>query len=235
MDPNLGDTPWGAMIAVSEWAIEDMVRRMASRPREAWRKRQLIVMRRLMDVALRVASEPPTFYGVPLYVSAGVLQAAAAVLERKRTLNDKTGERLARGRIEHVLPLRVFASGTEIIRSPEANLLGIRRAFVGPICRVRKDEDDKLVRKAHADPRRPFLRYAEAGVVAYRVNDGVPVIGETYDWADHIEHMRVFPSYASGADMAEGGEAHWRNIPAETGFAGFPDAEVEVEPEEKEG
>lgn len=235
VDPNLGDTSWDAMIAVSEGMIEDMVRRMVAKPREVWRKRELIVIRRVMDVALRVATEPPAFYGVPLYVSAGVLDAAAAVLERRRASNAKTTERLSRGRIEHVLPLRVFASGTEIIRDPKAKLPGIRRAFVGPICRVTAEEDGKLPRKANADPDRPFLRYAEAEVAAYRVQDGLPVDGRTYCWADHIKHMMAFPSYASGAEMTQGGETHWNRILEETGFRGFPNADVGVEPEEKEG
>lgn len=67
------------------------------------------------------------------------------------------------------------------------------------------------------------------------MQDGLPVNGRTYCWADHIKHMMAFPSYASGAEMAQGGETHWNRILEETGFRGFPNADVGVEPEEKEG
>lgn len=218
MDPNLGDTPWNAIIEVTEGIVEDMVRRMATKPR--WRTRELIAFRRVMNTAFRNASEPPAFYGVPLYVSEGVLQGASAELERRQRSNSRSKSKLSRGRLEHALPLGVFASGTRVIRAPRANLPGIRRAFTGPICRVTAEENDLLSAKSHPDPDFPFLRYAKAEVTAYRVMDGIWVDGRTYRWSDHVEHMLGFPSYETGALMLEGGEAHWRRVLDETGFRG---------------
>lgn len=221
LDPDLGDTPWSAMIAVSEGIVEDMLRRMASRGDRNWRRRELIAFRRAMDMAFRIASEPPAFYGVPLYVSEGLVEAAREAIERRRSSNGQNEGRLNRGILEHVLPLRMFASGTQIIRDPARTLPGIRRAIVGPICRVTSAENGCLPAKSHPDPDLPFLRYAVEGVRVYRVVDGSFVDGRTYRWEDHVEHMMQFPSYASGARMLESGEAHWRGVLAETRFQGF--------------
>lgn len=229
MDPDLGNTPWSAMIAVSEGIIEDILRRMVSRANQGWRRRELIAFRRAMDVTFRIASEPPAFYGVPLYVSGGVVEATCKVLEQRRSSNGQDKGRLSRGLLEHVLPLRAFASGTQVIRDPVQNLPGIRRAIVGPICRVTSDENKQLPRKEHPDPRYPFLRYTLNGVEAYRVVDGSHIDGSTYRWEDHVKHMMQFPSYASGAQMLESGEVYWNRVLAETGFRGFQGIDLEEE------
>ena len=216
-DPALGGTPWGAMIAVYEELVEDAIRRMVTRPR--WSKRELIAFRRVIDASLRYASEPPAFYGVPLYVSQGVLVGTEREGEPKQVL----------GTLEHVLPLAVLASGTLVINDPCKHLPAVRRAIVGPTCWITTAENRRLPRKSHLDPERPFLRYASEGIVAYRVLDGLRIDGARYGWEEHLDYMLAKPSYAGGARMLAEGEAHWRRVLAETGFRGFGVSDLDDE------
>lgn len=201
-DPLLGDDcSWADMIDVYEGIAVGIVETMIGR--NDWRKRETIAMRRILDTALRNASEPANFYAMPLYVSEDLLlgyEGAAA-----------SGGRWPADHDEHVLPLAVYASGTNLLADPLRCIPDLRKAVVGPICLITPDENRRLDTKRHPDPQRPFMRYS-GKVQAYRVADGMAVDPETWTFQDHVDHMRTVPAYSTGAVRYERGRDMWSGV-----------------------
>jgi hypothetical protein len=192
------------MIDVYESIAVGIVGKMIGR--SDWRKRETIAMRRVLDTTLRNASEPANFYAMPLYVSEGLLLA----YERAAA----TGEKWPADHDEHVLPLAIYASGTNLLADPLRHVPDLRKAIVGPICLMTSEENGRLDTKTHPDPERPFMRY-RGKVQAYRVSDGTAVDPETYAFQDHVDHMRTVPAYATGAIRYEQGRDMWSDLCAE--------------------
>jgi hypothetical protein len=197
-DPDLGGAPWSATISIYEGLVEDALARAR---RGGFHKRELIAFRRIIDQCFRNASEAPGFYAVPLYASERYLADAIGALRTHQVKGVNRKPTFARGEREHVLPLSIHASGTEILADPERYLPQARRAVVGPVCRVRKDEHDAMKRKTSPDPEHPFLRYAAAGVVAYRTMDGGRIDPAAWSYEDHLDYMETQPAYATGAAL----------------------------------
>lgn len=201
-DPLLGsDCSWADMMDVCEGIAVSIVETMLSR--EDWRKRETISMRRIIDTAFRNASEPANFYAMPLYLSHGMLLAFEKAGE--------TGSKWPSGHDEHVLPLAVYASGTNLLADPLACIPDLRKALVGPICLVTAEENSRLSRKTHPDPNRPFMRY-DGLIETYRVLDGVRVYPETWTFQDHLDLMKKVPAYSTGAIRYEREDDPWHKV-----------------------
>lgn len=198
-DPLLGDDcSWADMMDVYEATAVQIVMRMLART--DWRKRETIAMRRILDACFRNASEPANFYSMPLYVSGGML------LQFEKTMAE--GGKWHAGHAEHVLPLAIYASGTNLLADPARHIPNLRKALVGPICLMTGKEHEDIETKTHPDPGLPFLRYR--GIVdAYRVVDGAWVDPDRWTFQDHIEHMKVFPAYRTGAERYERDADMW--------------------------
>lgn len=201
-DPLLGDDcSWADMIDVYESIAVGIVAKMIGRT--GWRKRETIAMRRVLDTTLRNASEPANFYAMPLYVSEGLL------LAYEQTAS--TGARWPADHDEHVLPLAIYASGTNLLADPLRCIPDLRKAIVGPICLMTPEENRLLDAKTHPDPDRPFTRY-EGRIRAYRTSDGTEVDCATWTFQDHVDHMKTVPAYATGALRYEQGHDMWGDL-----------------------
>lgn len=201
-DPMLGqDCTWADIIDVCEGAAIDVVERMLKG--SGWRKRETIAMRRIIDTCFRNASEPANFYAMPLYVSEGLLLAMEqAAATRSKWPSDHD---------EHVLPLAIYASGTNLLADPLRHIPDLRKALIGPICLITAEENRLLDTKRHPDPERPFMRYS-GKVQAYRVSDGEAIDPETWTFQHHVDHMKTVPAYSTGAIRYEQGGDLWSGV-----------------------
>ena len=197
-DPALGGVPWTSTIAIYEGTVDYA---LAQAARGGLHKRELIAYRRIIDQCFRFASDAPNFYGMPLYASDGFLRAAMECAERRREIRGRGKPKFPAGEGEHVLPLSL-ASGTAILSDPDRYLPQARRAMVGPVCRVTNTEHKRMKSTTSPDPERPFMRYAQAEVVAYRTIDGERVDPETWTFEDHLDYMATQPGFATGAALA---------------------------------
>ncbi|WP_375271382.1 hypothetical protein [Sphingomonas sp.] len=214
--PTMGrDATWAQMIAIYEGVVIDTLTRLASAPK--WSKLELIGARRVIDHAFRCASEPPSFYAGALYVSGGRLAQIARW--RAACGEGPGGPAIPRGIVEHVLPLATFASGTRVLKSPAAELPQARRALLGPVCVITREENARLATKTHPDPERPFLRYAGIADV-YRTTDGTRLDPDHYTFADHAALMRSVPAYASGAALLDTAAKDWAAALKQSGYTG---------------
>jgi hypothetical protein len=215
--PMMGrDATWAQMIAMFEGVVIDTLTRLA--PRVDWSQLELIGARRVIDHALRCASEAPAFYAGPLYVSGGHLAAIAHWKQARDANAPETPRSAPRGIVEHVLPLATFASGTRILRDPATHLPDVRRAILGPVCVVTRAENLRLPAKHNPDPAHPFQRYAGIADV-YRTTDGKR-IAATLPYNDHIAAMAQVPAFASGAALMTEGPAFWSEALARSGYRG---------------
>lgn len=201
-DPMLGqDCTWADIIDVCEGAAVGVVEKMLQGT--GWRKRETIAMRRIVDTCFRNASEPANFYAMPLYVSEGMLlEMEKAAESRSKWPPDYD---------EHVLPLAIYASGTNLLADPVRCIPDLRKALVGPICMVTSDENRRLDTKKHPDPDHPFMRYRDK-VQAYRVADGMPIDPLAWTFQDHVDHMKTVPAYSTGAVRYENGRDLWAGV-----------------------
>lgn len=199
-DPLLGsDASWADLIRICEnSAIAILSNLLDDR---IWRKREMIAMRRIVDTCLRNASEPANFYAMPLYISGGLLKA----------FENRTEKTWPGFRTEHVLPLAVYASCTNIAADPVGCIPHVRKAMIGPICRVTADEDNRLERKGTPDPARPFLRYRGL-IEAYNTVTGERIDPDNWTFDDHVALMKEVPAYSTGADLYAGADNPWNDL-----------------------
>jgi hypothetical protein len=151
---------------------------------------ELIEVRCAIDAALRRASTRPSQYAAPLYFSDLIARKALDIAGDKSTIR-----RVA----EHAVPLAALLSGAKLLADPDHSLEKLSRVVIAPICVIDKSEDPKN-RKSHPDIEKPFLRYADAGIIVYTASDFTPVNPETFTWRDHISEMSKFALYASAID-----------------------------------
>jgi hypothetical protein len=191
-DGNLGqDCSWAQIIDIYESTVAHHLWIVAATP--GMPSRMKIAHRVIIDSCLRKASDMAQFYSIPLYVSAGFLAEV------------DLGNRRYDGHTEHVIPLSL-CSGTRMMDDP-ALFQTFRMAAIGPLCKVSVQEHQDLNRRAlktHPDAGLPFLRY-DGLIDVYRTDNGHRVDGRTWTFAAHLDLMKLFPAYATGATHYEAG------------------------------